>query len=331
MTKYFHHSLLIALSVSSIALVPACSTTKSDDSSSGGSGGSGGTGGTGATGGSAGTGTTTCTPGGNTVLVPNPTGWIDHSDLCNDVGVQGAWYPYGDQSGNGNGARKCITYGNHMMTECAQIMSPDPTVMAFPNTGGMMHTTGSVEVVLPCVAGSLASTIPTSGCLGGGQAGGFDYSSMWGSGIGLDLNADKGEDAGDGLKNPWNPAMYNVIGIRFTITHAPPALRVEFPMLLLASEAAADVPPVTDMPPTTDSHSAGAPYWGAKPDGTYPNSPVQEGVNTVTWDQVSPPKANIYVFDTTRILGIQFHVPTNTTSGSSYDFTISDVTFLRTM
>jgi hypothetical protein len=46
---------------------------------------------------------------------------------------------------------------------------------------------------------------------------------------------------------------------------------------------------------------------------------------------VSPPKANIYVFDTSRILGIQFHVPTNDTSGAAYDFTISDMTFVRAL
>jgi hypothetical protein len=332
MTKYFHHSLLIALSVSAASLFFAACSSGDDDSNpgTGGATGSGGTSATGGTSGSAGTGTTTCTPGGNVVLTPDPTGWVDKNALCNDVGVQGAWYPYGDQYGNGNGAKKCVLWGNHMSSECAQIMSPDPSVMKFDNTDGAMHTVGAVELVLPCVAGSMAATIPTSGCPGNGQAGGFDYSSMWGSGIGLDLNADKGPPDGTGMKHPWNPDMYGIIGIRFTIEHAPPALRVEFPMLLLDSEAAADVPP---LPPgsTTDDHSAGAPYWGAKPDKSYGNSPVVEGVNTITWDQVSPPQANIYVFDKARILGIQFHVPTNTTSGSTYDFTIKDLTFLRSL
>lgn len=329
MIKYFHHSVLIALSVTALAAVPACSSggSGSDDDSAGkggsGSGGSAGTGGSGAA-------PANCGATDNITVIPSGDGWIDRMDSCiasSGLGIQGAWYPYGDQYGNGNGAKKCLTYGMHMPSECAQITSPDPMKMAFLNTNGEMHTEGAVEPVLPCVAGSMAATIPTSGCLGGGMAGGWDYSSMWGSGIGFDLNADKGEDGG--AKHTWDPDAAGVIGIKFTIVGAPAALRVEFPMELTAAEAMADTPMVTTVPPTTDDHSAGAPYWGAKGDGKYPNSPVAEGDNTVTWDMIGIPKAGVYMFDKKRILGIQFHVPTNTTSGSSYAFTIKNFTFLR--
>ena len=63
-------------------------------------------------------------------------------------------------------------------------------------------------------------------------------------------------------------------------------MRVEFPMALTASEAAADAPPVTGTTPTTEYHSAGSPYWGARNDSVYPSSPVIEGPNTITWDKV---------------------------------------------
>lgn len=343
MMKFFHHSILIALGVSVAALVPACSSSGDDDS--GANGGTGnntaGTGGSGTSGSAGMTGVASqdiCTvPPSNTTMIPSTTGWIDHNDLCNDVGVQGAWYPYGDQYGTGNGAKKCLTYGNHMSSECAQITTPDPTMMAFPNVSGAMHTEGTSETVLPCVMDSMAATIPTSGCLGQGAAGGNDFSSMWGAGIGFDLNADPGDGSGGpGVKHPWNPAMYGVIGIKFTIQGLPPSgIRVEFPIQLTADEAAQDTPPITTNPPTTDDHSAGAPYWGAqaKGDKMYPPSPVQEGDNTVLWTDVQVPKMGAYTWDPTNIpqmLGIQFHVPTSPSGPAPYSFTISNVTFIRT-
>jgi hypothetical protein len=323
-------SVLISAVLASVSLTAACSgDDSSGDDDDAGSGGSGATGGSGTTGGSGGTGNTDCMPGGNTKLVPNDTGWIDKTDLCNDVGVQGAWYPYGDQYGTGNGAKKCLTWGNHMPAECAQITTPNPEVMAFPNVNGEMHTAGTAETVLPCIAGSKAATTPTSGC---NPLPGNDYASMWGAGIGFDLNADKGPPEGTGMKSVWNPADHGVVGIRFTIVNAPPKLRVEFPMMLTAAEAAADTPvPVTTMPPTTDDHSAGAPYWQAQKlgDGKYPASPVVEGVNTVLWSEVQVPKLGVYTWDPARILGIQWHVPTGS-APLNYDFTIKDVTFVRT-
>lgn len=333
MKSYFHHSLLIALGVSALAVsVPACSSGDDDSGNTAGTGGTTGSGGMTASGGS-GAGPANCGPNDNVTVVPNGTGWVDHTDACvasSGLGVQGAWYPYGDQYGTGNGAKKCLTWGNHMSSECALITAPDPTVMAFPNTNGEMTTSGTSEAVLPCVAGSMAATIPTSGCPGGGNAGGNDYSSMWGAGIGWDLNANKGMPEGDGKKNIWNPDAYGVIGIRFTIVNAPPSLRVEFPQQLTEAEAAADVPPITTMPPTTDDHSAGAPYFSAKPDDNFGPSQVHEGENTITWDQIGVPKKNqSYQFDRTRMLGIQFHVPTTTGGTTMYNFTIKNVTFLR--
>jgi hypothetical protein len=250
MKKFFNHSLLIAAGVAAMALASACGGDKADDDDSS----SGGTSGTG------GSGSGTCTPGGNITLTIDPTGWMEGTDMCNaDVGVQGAWYPYGDRYGDGPTDSKCTKFGGHAESECATITSPDPAAMTFTNTGGVMHTEGTVELILPCVDGSMASSLMTSGCPT------YDYSSMWGSGIGFDLSADKGEDGG--AKHTWDPAAHGVIGFKFTIDAVPlPGLRVEFPMLLQDADAEADVPPLPKGS-TTDDHSAGAPYWGAKANG----------------------------------------------------------------
>jgi hypothetical protein len=313
MKKFFNNSLLISAGVACMALASACGGSGDDDDDS--TGGTGGTGGSGS---------------GNVTLIPSDTGWVDKEDVGNDVGVQGSWYPYGDQYGDGDGDSKCTKFGLHMPSECAVITAPEPPpAMGFPNVGGMMHTEGTVEQILPCVAGSMAIMIPTSGCPD------FDYSNMWGAGIGFDLNANKGAPDGDGKKNLWNPADYGVLGFEFTIDTVPlPGLRVEFPMLLQDADAAADFPV---LPPgsTTDSHSAGAPYWGAQKTGDqkFPNSPVVAGVNRVLFNatDIQSPKLSAYVYDPSRMLGIQFHVPTKAASSGTYLFIILNITFLRTL
>lgn len=320
-----------ALSLAACLLVAACGGISSprDSRGSGGAGanGAGGTGGMGSSGKANGATDQFCGPNDNVTLLPTPTGWVDGQEECNSIGVQGHWYPFGDQYTTGYGAAKCLTYGMHDPSECFLITSPDPTQMVFPNVNGAMHITGSVEKVLGCVANSLASTIPTAGCVGGGMPGGLDYANMWGGGIAFDFNADSPEPGA--TRHTWNPSAHGVIGVEFTLTNAPAGLRVEFPMELTAAEAASDTPPITALPPTTDEHTAGPPYWGAKPNGVFPNSPVAEGDNVITWDKVSAPKSNVYAFDLSRILGIYFHVPTNAASTDAFDFTISNFTFLR--
>ena len=44
---------------------------------------------------------------------------------------------------------------------------------------------------------------------------------------------------------------------------------------------------------------------------------------------VHPPRPQDYTFDPTRMLGIQFHVPTNTMSRTPYAFCIRNLTLLR--
>ena len=116
-----------------------CSDDPPSQQTSPGSGGSG-------SGGTAGTG---ASPSGNATLVPNESGWVDREAEGNTVGVQGSWYPYGDQYG----VAKCINVGNHDPSECSTITSPDPLVSGFENENGVMCTTGEVAVVLNCGPG----------------------------------------------------------------------------------------------------------------------------------------------------------------------------------
>ena len=318
--KKFTDFMLVPLTIAAAMTASACDSA--GDSGDGGSDTGGtGTGGT-ATGGTA-TGGTGATDPTGTVLQPSDLGWMDKEDAWNDIDIQGSWYPYGDQYGMGEGDAKCTVVGLHTTDECSRIDTPaPPPAMSFPNMGGEMCTSGSVAQVLPCEANLLDRCPNCSGCPMA------DYSTMWGAGIGFDLNADKGEDGG--AKHPWNPATAPggaIIGFEFTLNAPPiPGLRVEIPMLLTDAEGAMFNLPANS---TTDSHPDGAPYWYVGTAGTYPNSPVVAGVNRVTWDMIKPPKDGNYVFDTARILGIQFHVPANTSSRGDYTFCISNVKMLR--
>jgi hypothetical protein len=314
---------LVFTAVALAMAASACDTADGGDDDSddtGGSAGSGaGKGGTaGTTGGTGGTGAVDAT---GLLLQPAADGWMDRLDVWNDAGIQGSWYPYGDQYGDGPDDSKCTVIGEHMSSECSTITTPPPPpATGFDNTGGVMCTSGSVAQVLPCV-GDLVSRCPNcSGCPD------FDYSTMWGAGIGFDINADKGEDGG--MKHVWDPATAMngpYIGIEFTIDAPPlPGLRVEIPMLLTEAEAAMFQ---LAAGATTDSHPDGAAYWGAGP--TYPNSPVVAGVNRVLWTDIRPPRMENYTFDPARMLGVQFHVPANTMSRGDYMFCISNVKLLR--
>ena len=78
---------------------------------------------------------------GGVLIMPAEDGWVDLTS--NDLGIQGAWYPYGDAYGEA----KCTAAG-WTAEECSRIDTPDPAAMAFPNTGGAMCTAGSVAQVL---------------------------------------------------------------------------------------------------------------------------------------------------------------------------------------
>jgi hypothetical protein len=239
-------------------------------------------------------------------VIPDRSGWVDRMADGNTVGVQGAWYPYGDRYG----VAKCTTVGLHPPGDCSSITSPDPLVPGFPNEDGNMCTEGETAVVLPCGAG-----VP--GC----AAGSPDYSNMWGAGIGLDLNAEGGEGR---TKLAWNATEHGVTGIAFELDQVPAnGLRVEFPIVLPSAGHDAGMEPAT-----TEDHPDGSPYWGATSD--FPPSPVRVGRNELRFSSVTGPRSS-YTFDPTKILAIQFHVPAVTvgTTRAAYRFCIENLTFLQ--
>jgi hypothetical protein len=247
------------------------------------------------------------------LIMPNASGWVDATE--NELGIQGAWYPYGDRYG----AAKCLNLGRHSPEECSLVTEPPPPPegTGFANAGGVMCTRGETAVILACPPGLMTSGCPAD-----------DFSNMWGAGIGFDFNANKGPPEGDGAKRTWNPADHGVTGISFEIDRVPgPKLRVEFPQLLTEAEAQAVMLPGGS---NTDDHPDGAPYWGA--DTNFSSSPVvpRPGVNVIRWDQIRKPgSAPTYVFDPARLLGIQFHVPAvQSEPRGSYEFCVSKLTFL---
>jgi hypothetical protein len=315
LTKFLFASMTIAAAFSTTACDSADPNDDNDDQT----GGTAGTGST--TGGTGGTGTT----GGNTLLQPDASGWMDAmSTDWNDMGINGAWYPYGDQYG----AAKCTLLGMHSSAECSVITRPDPAVEMYPQPEAPFRfcTSGDAAQVLDC-----DPTLPSrcefcSGCPDD------DYSTMWGAGIGFDLLSDGGSATAP--KHPWNPDTYGVIGFSFEFVDTagqplPPLLggiRVEIPMELNAAEG---MPFGLMAGDNTDNHPDGAPYWGAT--DQWPSSPVAQGKNCVTWDKIQAPGMKRYMFDKTRMLGIQFHVPTNNTGRKMYNFCIQNVTMLRTL
>jgi hypothetical protein len=302
----------LLLSTAVILATAATACGGGDDSSD-----DGGTGGS-ATGGTTGTGGSVTNPNG-TVLQPSDMGWMDRADTWNDLGIQGAWYPYGDQYGEA----KCTGVGMHPASDCSVITVPDPTMDGFPNTGGVMCTTGEVAVILECMPG-----VTTSGCDMG-----KDYSNMWGAGIGFDLNSEGGSRTAP--KSVWDPMMVAppagpIIGFEFEIDNVPlQGLRVEVPIKLAADEIARATPPMPAGKDTTDDHPDGAPYWNAT--SSYNNSPVMPGVvNRVLWTDIKPPRPASYTFETSKVLGIQFHVPAVATAPKgAYSFCVKNFTFIR--
>ncbi|HEY3500310.1 MAG TPA: hypothetical protein VGK73_36715 [Polyangiaceae bacterium] len=245
-------------------------------------------------------------------IVPDTSGWVER----NEIGIQGAWYPYGDRYGKA----KCLTVGLHQPAECSLIVEPvpPPEGTTFPNQGGVLCTRGETAVILPCPPG-----LTTSGCPGD------DFSNMWGAGIGFDFNADKGPPDGDGAKHAWNPDAHGIVGVSFEIDEIPgPKLRVEFPQVLTEEEARAVM---LEPGATTDDHPDGAPYWGADKD--FPPSPVQPSpaVNVIRWEQVKKPGTSpSYQVDRSRMLGIQLHVPAvSSAPRGSYGFCVKNLRLLR--
>jgi hypothetical protein len=223
-------------------------------------------------------------------ILPDSNGWVDRS--TNSLGIQGAWYPYGDGTDGtvAMGKGSCQAKGKHADSACSAIVAPVPGAGTFAPSDkktGRMCTSGVVARVADVVGAN-----PTP-----------DYSNMWGAGIGLDLAGATGGSS----KGSIDVVAKRITGFSFDIDNVPsPGLRVE-----LATRA-------------TDGSTAGHNYWGAT--AAYPPSPVKAGTNTVHWaDFVGPKGAGT---DTGHVQSIQFHVPTTAASAESYSFCISNLTML---
>ena len=150
-----------------------------------------------------------------------------------------------------------------------------------------------------CTSGTVAKVIDIVG-----MPGMPDYGKIWGAGIGLDLN----NAGGIAVKMSLDAVAKGIKGIKFDLDMKPLAgLRVE-----------AETTP-------TNGTEAGNDYWGAT--SSYPPSPVMVGTNTVLWSMFVGPKG--HVFDPTKLLGIQFHVPASTSGGGPYTFCISNVALME--
>jgi hypothetical protein len=254
------------------------------------------------------------------VATPDANGFIGPDTAASQVGVSGAWFVYGDQYSYDSSGGKCITVGMHAPSECALVTTPaPPPVEGFPNVNGMMHTVGVAEGLLGCPPGSQAPGCPL-----------YDYSNMWGAGIGFDFNSSERRPGGAGVTSTWDATSFGVKGIAFDIDQVPLiGIRVEFVMQLTDDEAATDTMPLPSGV-TTEDHSIGSPYWGAQLEGesVYPPSPLVVGENRVHWKDIEPPQLGFYVFDPTRLIGVRFHVSSSVGPGEDYDFTISNFTFL---
>jgi len=277
--------------------------------STGGAGGTGGKGGAiglGATGGAIGTATggTSAGTGGkggvsgatggaggvvNTgaALTPDTNGII--APGSNSFNVQGTWFTFADGfMGLGAGSGDCQNKGGFMASQCSTV-SPTPGA-TFPNSGGRM-----------CISGVAARVLT-------GTTGMPDYTNIYGSGLGFQLNGVP--DAATPMildTTPYNAVQSGVKGLSFVIDNIPSnGLRVE-----------GTTPPTNFMPA----------WWNG---ATTNVSPVVAGTNVIHWTDVTGPMyvTNPPALDTTMVTTIDFHVITNTTAAGSFNFCISNVTVL---
>ena len=77
--------------------------------------------------------------------------------------------------------------------------------------------------------------------------------------------------------------------------------------------------------PTTSQTGNDAAYWGGATAGFSP--PTKGGTYSFKWADVGGPMyaTNPPAFDPTKILSMQFHIVTNTSSAVPYTFCVSDL------
>jgi hypothetical protein len=214
---------------------------------------------------------------GTVPITPDPGGYVAPSS--NSVGIQGAWYGYGDGWGtSGAPPGDCEVKGMHMVSQCSSITSPQPAMATDGGDGGATATFPPTAAGAMCLSGTAAKVIGTPP----------DYSNMFGIGIGLDFNNQ------NGVKGIWDASMNHVVGFTFHISGVPTGgVLVEFP--------------------TTDTDAMGSDSWSitAMSDGDY-----TADLNTMASDRHHLSQAFQMTgmqpaFKPSQMKSIQFHVATN--------------------
>lgn len=285
--------------------------------------------------------------------------------VSEELGIQGQWYVYGDTYGK---PQSCFDVGQRDESVCSTVTYPEVHLpeVDFPNSGGRMCISGVVSKLLPCCteqafAAGLYQCVGVNeiNCLEDGE---LDHSSMWGAGMGfdLDLQLKKGgirDYEAIHARTPWNAADHRVIGIAFELEwhnagQAPP-LRVEFPMQinesiqlpknqgtvrLTASGELDPLKPDSVLPAgaSSEEHPYGSPFWQLPGETDWKRSPIVEGTNTILWEDVFPPPPternylDRSAFAGEQLLGIQFHVIPDKEGAvaTPFSFCISDFRFL---
>lgn len=221
------------------------------------------------------------------LITPDPSGYV--APTSNSVGIQGAWYGYGDCWGtDGAPPGDCEAKGNHPTSACSSITFPLPASASDAGEGGSVAMFTQMTPGTMCLSGTAAKVIGTPA----------DYSNIFGIGIGLDFNNQSG------VKLPYSATAYHVTGFSFHLSGVPSAgIRVEFPAI-----------------PADPTGNAWAMTSGGsvtiKADGDY-----IADLNTMTSDphHLGPafaPAAGTMqqAFDATKLASVQFHVATNTTA-----------------
>ena len=224
------------------------------------------------------------------LLVPSTDGFFDGT---NQAGILGAWYSYGDWYGGMPAAAMggdCPA-GGFTEAQCSAIASPTPG-QPFMNTAGAMCTNGTAAKVIMDAAGATA------------------YSAIWGAGVGFDMNNGGTDDGGTGVKGTWDASAHGVTGFSFHIDSPPVGgnMRVEFPTGVAIG--------------TTDINAA---YWGGADMNLSPFT--AGGTYSFHWADVGGPKylTSPTPFDKTKIMSMQFHVVTNTSSTIPFGYCITDL------
>jgi hypothetical protein len=217
-------------------------------------------------------------------LTPNNTGYVSASA----INLAGAWFAYGDELGtNGAPPGDCQTTGGFPSSECSMITFPPgpatgpdagpATFPPFPLADGGPGPLGTM-----CLSG-VAAQVPAVGAT-------FDYSDVFGIGIGLDFNNPHG------TVMPYDASK--ITALTFTVSGLPtdPGTRVNIEF----QEPATDVAP-------NDA-------WAYQ---ILANGPTTVDLTAGVGGQLSPafatPTGDVQpAFDPTMLEGIQFHVVTNT-------------------